>query len=250
MNSPHNKEIYRSYDEFGPVQVFDDGNQRQLAFGEGDQQSCMHKAQPDQLHYDYTRAMCLALLFNTDANDALLLGLGAGSLASFLYRQQPQLHITAVELRQLVIDVAYRYFELPRGERLTVINDNALHYLQRTEPADYHFIFSDIYTASGVDDLQLQESYLDMCRECLHTDGWLILNCWREHKADGDLIDVLHSKFSQLYSCTTQSGNWIIFASNSSQQLNHKILPQTAKALSTQVGFNLQSLLKKMQPLR
>lgn len=244
----HSKEIFRHYDEYGPVQVFDDGNQRRLAFGEGDHQSCMLKAQPTQLHYEYTRAMVTALLFNPKANNALLLGLGAGSLASFLHGHS-SLTLTAVELRKLVIDVAYRYFELPRSSRLNVHNENALHFLQRIEPCDYDLIFSDIYTGDGVDDLQLQESYLDMCRQCLSSNGWLILNCWQEHQSDKDLIRVLQDRFKELYCCTTQSGNWILFAGNTPLPTS-KILVNTAKVLSTKVGFNLQSLIKKIRPLR
>lgn len=244
----HSKEIFRSYDEFGAVQVFDDGNQRRLAFGEGDQQSCMLKAQPAQLHYEYTRAMALALLFNENAKSTLLLGLGAGSLASFLHRYST-LSITAVELRQLVIDVAYRYFELPQCERLSVQCENALHFLQRNEPCDYDLIFSDIYTGEGVDNLQLQESYLDMCNQCLSPNGWLVLNCWREHQSEQDLIEVLRSRFSKLYCCTTQSGNWILFAGNTALA-SQKIMTNSAKELSVKVGFNLQSSIKKLRPLR
>lgn len=245
---PNNsKEIYRSYDEYGPVQVFDDGNQRRLAFGEGDHQSCMLKAQPTQLHYEYTRAMVIALLFNPKAKETLLLGLGAGSLANFLHHCST-LSITAIELRQLVIDVAYRYFELPRSDRLQIHNENALHFLQRSEPCDYDLIFSDIYTGDGVDDLQLQESYLDMCRQCLNDNGWLILNCWREHQSDQDLIQVLQDRFTELYCCTTQSGNWILFAGNTALA-SQKSMISSAKALSEKTGFNLQGIIKKLRPL-
>lgn len=246
-NSNNSKEIFRGFDEYGPVQVLDDGNQRRLAFGEGDHQSCMLKAAPTQLLYDYTRAMVLALLLNPSAKRALLLGLGAGSLAGFFHRHS-ELQLTAIELRQQVIDIAYRFFELPRSARLDVINENALHYLQRSEPNDFDFIFSDIYTGDGVDDLQLQETYLDMCRECLNHQGWLVLNCWREHQADQDLIKVLRSRFSQLYSCTTQSGNWVLFAGNNPLPAQ-KSLQQAAKKLSLQAGFSLRGVIKKLQPL-
>lgn len=245
---PNNKEIFRNYDEYGPVQVFDDGNQRRLAFGEGDHQSCMLKAQPTQLHYEYTRAMVAALLFKAKTQNTLLLGLGAGSLASFLH-QYSTLSITAIELRQLVIDVAYRYFELPRSSRLCVHNENALHFLQRSEPCDYDLIFSDIYTGDGVDDLQLQESYLDMCSQCLDPNGWLVLNCWREHQGDQELIQILQDRFTELYCCTTQSGNWILFAGNTALP-PQKNMMASAKALSEKTGFNLQSIIKKLRPLR
>lgn len=249
MATDKNNEIYRGYDEYGPVQVFDDGNRRHMAFGEGDQQSCMLKSAPTQLHYDYTRAMALTLLLAPKAKTALLLGLGAGSLAGFIYASQPQLQITAVELRQLVIDTALKYFQLPRSPRLQLLAEDARHFLQRTEPANYDIIFSDIYTGEGVADLQLQESYLDMCDQCLHSSGWLVLNCWREHQADQDLLDILQQRFSSLYSCTTQSGNWVLFAAKGTTKINLRNLQNQAKAWGEQVGFNFTSLLKKITPI-
>ena len=62
------KELYRYYDEYGPLQVFDDGNKRYLSFGDGDEQSCQLKSDPLQLQHDYSRAMLLVLLFVSFVN--------------------------------------------------------------------------------------------------------------------------------------------------------------------------------------
>ena len=51
------KEIFRSHDQYGQVQVYDNGNKRYLAFGSSDEQSCQLKTDPAQLQYEYSRAM-------------------------------------------------------------------------------------------------------------------------------------------------------------------------------------------------
>jgi spermidine synthase len=244
------KEIFRCYDNIGPVQVLDDGNKRYLAFGSDDEQSCQLKAQPTQLQYEYTRAMLLVLLFNSDPRRALLLGLGGGSLAGCLHEHWPSLSITAVELRRTVIDIAHRYFQLPRDERLEVLEADAGDYLRRNEPNNFDLIFSDIYDAEGVDDLQLQERYLDQCLACLSDDGWLVLNCWREHRSQTDFLQTLKQRFADVRVCMTQSGNWIILCGRKSVKTSDKQLRQQAKALGSQLGFSLQTPLGKLRPVR
>ena len=243
------KEIFRYHDPFGPVSVFDDGNKRYLALGGDDQQSCQLKHQPAQLQYDYTRAMLLALLFKPQAKRTLLLGLGGGSLATCLHHHFADLSITAVELRPAVIDVAYQYFQLPRGPRLQVIEADANDYLQNNPPADFDIVFSDIYGSDGVNDLQLQERYLDQCGDCLSNDGWLVLNCWQQHRSEAAMMRYLKTRFADLRVCSTQSGNWVILAGRKKATTNDKQLRQKAKVLSAQLGFSLSAVLAKQQTL-
>jgi len=241
------KEIFRSYDDIGPVQILDDGNKRYLAFGSDDEQSCQLKTHPTQLQYEYTRAMLLALLFHRDPRRALLLGLGGGSLAGCLHQYWPKLAITAVELRRTVIDAAHRYFQLPRDERLEVLEADAGDYLRDHEPNDFDLIFSDLYGAEGVDDLQLQERYLDQCLACLGPDGWLVLNCWREHRSQTDFLQTLKQRFIDVRVCMTQSGNWIILCGRQRAKISDKQLRQDAKHLGAQLGFSLQTPLAKLR---
>ena len=105
---PSGKEIYRTTDDLGPIQVFDDGEMRYLSFGEDDEQSCVLKAQPQVPQYDYIRAMLLPLLYRRP-RDALLLGMGGGALATFLYRHYPSITLRAVELRPAVIEIAHAF---------------------------------------------------------------------------------------------------------------------------------------------
>jgi len=242
-------QIYRSYDEYGPIEVFDDGNKRRLGFGNNDQQSCAFIHEPNHLVYGYNRAMALISIINPKATSALVLGLGAGSLTSFLLQQLPALHIDAVELRAQVIELARRYFQLPKTERLNVHNEDALHFLQSNEPASYDLIFSDIYTSDGLSSLQLQDYYLNMCANCLSDDGWLAINCWAEHRKDKDLRLVLQHNFSQIYNCQTQSGNWILLASNAVKTIKRKDLQATCKYSSIRCGFSFQSVLKTFKAL-
>ena len=245
--------LFYQYDEYGPVKVIDDGNHRRLSFGDDDFQSCMVKQAPLQLQFDYLRAMVLAALLQphtqpnaATTNQVLLLGLGAGSLARFLHHYFPAMHLSVVELRQLVITVARRFFDLPDCPRLEVIQEHASDFLAY-DNNHYALIMSDIYTEEGVDHAQLSEEYIAACKVRLKPNGWLVLNCWYEHKGRTSLIQALKQAFTQLYCCHTQSGNWVIFASNATKPIDIKALINEAKNMSAQAGFSLHAIARKLQ---
>lgn len=248
------KEIFSCHDRHGPIQVFDDGNKRYLAFGNDDEQSCLLKNAPSHLQYDYTKAMLLPLIFETkDLQPAekqiLILGLGAGSLANCLLKQLPDHSLTAVELRQAVIDVAYDYFELSNHISLTVLTADAKHHIEN-DRQQYRLIFSDIYSASGMDDAQAQKSYLTHCLRLLATHGWLVLNFWREHRANDQLLNFLKLHCQEIRIVTTESGNWIVMASKQRQIIGHKQLLSNAKRLAEPLGFSLLPSLKRLQTIK
>lgn len=251
------KEIFRCYDQYGPIQVYDDGNKRYLAFGSNNEQSCQLKTQPTQLQYEYTRTMLLPLLFNPVPNSALLLGLGGGSLAGCLYHLFDTIELTTVELRRAVIDVAFSHFQLPQDSRLTIVQAHAGDFLRELEfqnsqnstAKSYDLVFSDIYDASGVDDLQLQERYLDQCRHVLTPDGWLILNYWSEHQGDTEILTALRERFADVRVCTLQSGNWIILASPRLYSLSNKQLLKRNHELANVLGFSLRSTLARLRQI-
>lgn len=249
------KEIFRCYDSFGPVQVFDDGNKRYLSFGRNDEQSCQLKAVPDQLQYDYTRAMLLATLLVPEPRQILMFGLGGASLPCCLHSHWPQAQLTVVELRRSVIDVAYRYFRLPRAATVTIVEQDARDFLREQETAlassgndaSCDLIFSDIYSAEGPDDMQLQDSFLQQCRGLLHSSGWLVLNLWTEQRKDSDFIPLLRRYFSDIRVCNTQSNNWVVMAGLRPHNLSDKELRERVKQLSQRVGFALLPVFSRVQ---
>ncbi|MGH1374204.1 MAG: spermidine synthase [Cellvibrionaceae bacterium] len=233
------KEIFRQYDEHGSVQVFDDGEKRYLAFGNDTEQSCILKSDAALLQYEYTRAMLLPLLFMGNPNTALILGLGAGSLVTCLRQQLPRLTITAIELRQSVADVAKRFFQLPSDNNLQVKISNADDYLGQPRDETFQLILSDIYGADDVDGLQLQEGYIDQCREHLDPQGWLVLNCWRHHRRNSDLLSLLKRHFGFVGACDTQAGNWVLIASNQMALPSRKKQQANAASWSKRLNFSL-----------
>lgn len=240
--------IHESRDEHGTIIVTDDGKQRVLKFADYDEQSCCLKTEPHVLQYEYTQAMLLVLLF-CQPKRVLLLGLGGGSLVTALHHYISGIHITSVELRQQVIEVAYHYFQLPRGKRLPVICQSADECLQGNNLRKVDVLFADLYHAKGADQSQLQAVFVQRCAAQIKDNGWLVLNGWTEHRDNPEFLEALCEHFTDIRTALTGSHNWIILAGKVKDSQGDKQLKDKAFKLSLTLGFSLTRHLARLKPL-
>src|SRR5688572_25682177 len=110
-----------------PVAVSDARGVRTLHVGGEAIQSAMRIDDPFALALDYTRCMMGFLLFHPEPREALMIGLGGGSLAKFFHRRLHATRVRVVELDRRIVQTARAHFALPSDdERLTVeIGDGA-----------------------------------------------------------------------------------------------------------------------------
>ncbi|MET0377565.1 MAG: spermidine synthase [Spongiibacteraceae bacterium] len=242
---PSGKEIYRTTDDFGPIQVFDDGEMRFLSFGGDDEQSCQLKAQPLVPQYDYIRAMLLPLLYRRP-RDALLLGMGGGALANFLFRHYPSLTLRAVELRPAVIEIAHAFFDVPRDQRLQIIAQDAGDFVRTPGLLPTDLLLCDLYDADGMDERYFQPWFIDICAELVTDNGWLVINCWEDHREDHDTLGAITLHFEEVYTCAVDSGNWIILASRARNPINQARLLAQAATQTKKFGFPVQAYLDRL----
>lgn len=240
--------LFKGRDQYGDIFVNEEGEKRFLGFATHDEQSAWSKAEPLIPQHDYIRNMLLVLLW-ANPKQIISLGLGAGIINSVLFHRFPQSKQQVVELRQQVIDVAYKYFQLPMGKRLNIHHDDAFAFIQQADVKKADIIFSDIYDAKGLNDIQLHNDYLLACHSKLKHEGWLVLNCWRHHQSQ-ELIKRLSDLFSQIHTVDTPSGNWIVFASNTPKRLSNKALKDKSKDLNALLGFSLSSHLNRLKDIK
>ena len=232
------KEIACLYDKHGCVRVHDDGNKRYLTFGAGDEQSCMIKATPTILQYDYNRAMALVLLLCQPENVSVF-GLGGGTMTHCLLANYDRINITVVELRELVINIARKYFSLEEDSRLQIINADALQYLTQMPAAQCDVLFSDLFIAEGLEARQLTQRFIESTARALTDDGWLVMNCLEEYRTTKVIDTLIARSYNTVFESVTEDGNWIIIASKSTMVVDKKTLFNQAKQLSTKLGFSL-----------
>ena len=242
------KTVYQVEDEYGTVTVNDEGECYTLSFATHDEQSRCLKVAPHILQYDYTQAMLLVLLFCYPKR-VLLLGLGGGSLATALYHSIAGIHITAVELRAVVIEVAQRYFQLPRAKRIELIHQHADVFLLDNNLRKVDVIFADLYDASGTAEVQLRADFIRRCAELLKEQGWLVLNCWQEQQDDDYLRTALHEHFADVCYVLTGSKNWVILAGKVANYQASNVLKEAAAHWSNKLEFSLHKHLARLRYL-
>jgi spermidine synthase len=177
--------IHCSRDDAGLIEVVEAHGVRSLHFGTPPRQSALSLTEPDRLELSYLRAMLAGLLFAPCPRRVLLLGLGGGSLARFLYQHFPDCEIEAVERRPAVASVAYRFFELPRDPRLTVHLADAIDFVREQGAAAaprYDQIFVDAYDPEGLAASIDDDEFLAAGARLLNPAGVLSINLWSNHR--------------------------------------------------------------------
>jgi spermidine synthase len=103
------------------IAVSDERGVRSLHVGGEAIQSSMKIGDPFALALDYTRCMMAFLLFHPEPRQALMLGLGGGSLAKFFFKHLRRTKVRVVELDPRIVTTARTHFALPPDDaRLAV----------------------------------------------------------------------------------------------------------------------------------
>src|SRR5574339_845360 len=107
----------------GSVYVTERFGVRSLHIGSDTIQSSMRIARPNDLELAYTRSMMAFLLFNPPPRRVLMVGLGGGSLAKFVYHRLPEAVTEVLEINPQVVAIARRLFELPAADERLIIRE-------------------------------------------------------------------------------------------------------------------------------
>lgn len=196
------------------VEVSEKKGVRYLHLGSDTVQSAMRLARPNHLELSYTRCMMAFLLFVPPPANAVLIGLGGGSLAKFVYHRMPQTRITVAEINPGVAAAAREFFQLPIDpQRLEVkIEDGMEYVVNRASPTD--LLLVDGYgTDEGAPELSTTGFY-EACAGALSGTGALVTNLFRREKGLTAHLRRLRGIFAGRVLCLTdeRGGNLIAMA--------------------------------------
>lgn len=229
------KVLYRTEDAWGEIIVAGWRQFRVLRFDEVFEQSKVNLLSPHVPVHQYIRAMQMTVYW-CDPSSALVLGLGGGALLRALHDMDNTMKLDVVELRPAVIEVAREWFSLPETDAIRYFPEDAVSFLARERDARYSIIFADLYLAWEMDPLQGTETFLSCCRALLHDDGWLVINYLEIPGSDSLLYQSLYRVFREVLFCVAASGNVVIYASGSRQ--NVEALRQRAVEGSNGEGYS------------
>jgi spermidine synthase len=245
-------EIFRCYDDIGPIRVFEEGSRRYLAFSEDSQQSAIDLSRPSDLVFEYTQAMLLGLIYFSNPKRITLLGLGAGSLVHAFRQYDHELLIDVAELRPQVIKVAQDWFGLPTDDdRLNLHAMDAGQYMSEFS-GETDLILMDVYDDNGMLDIQLEATCLRDCFNALSRNGILVMNLWDQgkgsHPKARQALDALFG--SDCLSCSIGGDNLVVLAFKGGMpQINERHLQPLIKKVNKRLPFSLTQLVGKLKKL-
>ena len=234
------------------IDISEETGVRYLHFGSDWVQGAMRIARPWSLELAYTREMMAGLLLrpSTWPRTALLVGLGAGSLAKYLYRYRPDCRITVVEINPQVEFVARQYFKLPDDPlRLEVVlGCGADFMLGGSRHYDYILVdgFDPDARTGPLDTLPFYQA----CRARLSDDGLLGVNLLGHDKAFPASVERLKQAFDGRVAVfpSCDSGNTIALATGgASVDLGLDELRNRATQLKKETRLDLLPTLSRLQ---
>ena len=196
--------LFHDEDEHGPIDVVEEegGSLLSLQFGSTARQSTMFVDRPDELTLEYTRCLMSALVLReAPPRRALMLGLGGGSLVKFLLRHLPGCRVEVVELRRQMVEVAQRFFALPRShDRLRIPIADGRRFLLAHTGEPYDLILLDLHPGQGMAPVVQEDDFLPACRRATAADGVFSANLWYGFDKDlkGRVHGLLHSSFERV----------------------------------------------------
>jgi len=186
---------------------------RSLHIGSDTIQSSMRLARPNDLELAYTRTMMAFLLFRPPPRRVLMVGLGGGSLAKFIYHRLPEAVIEALEINPQVVAVARRLFGLPAADpRLVVRVCDAAEFVA-TGAAGFDAILVDGYDGEAQVVGLATAAFYGACRRRLEPGGMLVVNLWGSDRRFEDYLARVEGAFPGGTLClpAEKPGNVIVF---------------------------------------
>ena len=207
------EEILYEVESMGiPIQVIDKTYVRHLRFGNSIRQSSINKEKPFKLQTKYTRDMVKVFDHYRDIPETILvLGLGAGTITSYLYHRFTNAKIYVIEILPELKEIASDYFSMPRNERLEIVIGDAYDYVMKTQ-IQFDLIFMDVFSKNAIPKKFCTEEFYTGLKRLISTDGYVAFNTWVDWSSYGNYIKKLKNVFDAVIEQSVPiSGNHIAF---------------------------------------
>jgi spermidine synthase len=249
MKFLHSWRIRKPAEDNESVYISEKFGVRTLHIGSDTVQSSMRIARPHDLEVSYTRSMMAFLLFKPDPREVLMVGLGGGSLAKFIYHRLPGARTVAIEVNPRVVDVARQYFVVPPDDdRLHIIVTDGADYLH-----DNHFnadvIVIDGYDAESQAEALSTPAFYRDCARALGDDGMLVVNLWGGDRNFTTCVNRIAKAFDGLVACMPagKPGNIAAFAfKRSPGQPTWRELRARAEQLESSYGLEFTRFVQEL----
>jgi spermidine synthase len=234
------KVLYEKASPYTKIKVTEDENGlRTLLFDNDVRQSVGKAGDPAHLELPYARSMPAGLAFVDPPQRMLIVGLGGGTIPSFLHKHYPRTHIDVVDIDPDVVDVAKRFFGFREDATLRAyVNDGRRFVEESRRP--YDVIFLDAYGPDNIPDHLATREFLEAVRRKLTPRGIAVANVWSSHSNPlyHSMVRTYQEVFDELYlQDVPGAGNRILVALPWKAQFRTADLAQRARRIAREKNF-------------
>jgi spermidine synthase len=163
---------------------------------------------PDDLPVRYTQVMTVGVLYPHEARRVLMIGLGGGSMSSYLGRFMPDATIDTVEVDPGVIAAAKKYFGMKETARVRYLEGDGRVFLNRNKES-YDLILVDAFHGGYVPFHLLTREFYALVRQRLAPGGAAAFNVHDGTKLYASTLLTLRAVFSGLHLYPSGQGEMI-----------------------------------------
>jgi spermidine synthase len=138
-------------------------------------ESVTNLSDPDDLPVAYTRTMTASLVYPRALKRLLMIGLGGGSISTYLGRAMKEIEIDTVEIDPGVIDVARKFFGIKDSPRVRYLDGDGRVFLTRNK-TQYDLILVDAFHGGYVPFHLLTREFYALVRQRLAPGGAAVFN--------------------------------------------------------------------------
>ena len=197
-------------------------------------ESVANLTDPDDLPLRYAQVMTIATIYPDAPKKILMLGLGGGSISTYLGRFLPEAAITTVEIDPGVITAAKTYFGLRETERMRYRAGDGRVFLNRSKES-YDLILLDAYRGGYVPFHLLTREFYTLVKLRLAPGGAAAFNVHDGSKLYASTIKTLGEVFPALDLYPTGMGE--VIAIGAASPLDMATLERRAATLQERHSF-------------
>lgn len=234
--------LHQRAGQHGTIIVTEDpGGLRTLRFAPGGaRQSVVRLGDPEHLELPYARVAMAGLALAEAPRRMLVVGLGGGSMPSFLRNRYPEAVIDVAEIDPDVADVARSYFGYREDARMKVHVGDGRRFIEEWRGPGYDLIFLDAFGAYSVPPRLATQEFLQFARRALAPGGLVVGNVWNRpaNPLYDSMLRTYRAVFGELYILDVPGDvNRIVLALPRALGLDRAGLAARAGALSAARGF-------------
>ncbi len=198
-------------------------------------ESIVNLREPDDLPVRYTRIMTIGTIYPPAPKKLLMIGLGGGSVSTYLGRAMPEVTIDTIELDPGVIAAAKKYFGLRENARLRFMAGDGRVLLKRSKE-QYDLILVDAFRGGYVPFHLLTKEFYTLLKERLAPSGAVVFNVHDGTKLYLSTVRTLAAVFPSLHLYPTGEGETIAVAT-AAPAPDQQTLASRAAALQRRHNF-------------